>query len=138
MSADLAAFYAARLDEMERIALAAGEDDEARQWEGVNNYGSRGVADGHGNHVVCDEGAPSAGQAIHIALHDPEGVLADVEADRRLLGEYEVAEGNRGGGEWTDSSAGHADGLEAGLLLAVKIRAMRFGGHLEYKAEWAP
>jgi hypothetical protein len=76
-------------------------------------------------------------QFRHMAMHDPASALRGIAADRRLLGEYEEAAENRGGGEWTDSSAGHADGMEAGLLLAVQVRAERFAGHPEYRAEWA-
>lgn len=124
-------FFRARLDEEDAAAKAAGGES----WQ----LGLR--PDEDIRFVVFDSrevrgGAVDEETLRHIGRHDPASVLRDVEADRRLLDAYEDAAGNRGGGEWTDSSAGYADGMEAGLLLAVKIRAERFSTHRDYRPGW--
>ena len=63
---------------------------------------------------------------------DPDDVLRDVEADRRLLAEWQKAEADPAiDDEWNA-------GFAAGLRLAVQIRAARYGDHPDYRPEWAP
>ncbi len=95
MSAALIAFLNARLDE---------DADEAQ--------------DRHEGHCAtagpiyfpCDCGYPAR-------------VLRGVEADRKLLREYDLA---------------YRTAEEPGLLLAVKIRAARFSDHPDYDPGWKP
>jgi hypothetical protein len=140
---DLAAFYSARLDEAERLALASGDGDERRQWTGSDNgyEGAGEVTDGSGFRVVYDEGAPNTEQALHIALHDPAAVLRDVAAKRAVLAEHLHLE--------TDGIAPafgcrvcHNDrewgiGCE-GWCLTVRHLASEFSTHAGYRPEWAP
>lgn len=72
--------------------------------------------------------------AEHIARHDPARILADVEADRKLIAEYEQAAEFYSRPENRHHSAGELHGL----YTAVKIRAERFVDHPGYKSEWKP
>ncbi len=67
----------------------------------------------------------------------PARMLRDVEADAKLLRELRSAEGNTGG-DWGEGEAGYAAGLEAGLVLAVKVRAERWSDHPDYQEGWKP
>jgi hypothetical protein len=88
--ATLVEFYAARLDEDEAAAKAAGGGIHCREWDAAGpGYQEGRVEDGHGDVVVYDEGAPTLAQAKHIARHDPARVLREVAAKRAILGAYE-------------------------------------------------
>ncbi len=105
---DLTAFLRARLDEDERVARAAVDFD----------YGVRDWA---------DDGDPVN---AHIARHDPARVLREVEAKRRLLEQFRL----RGdsvravvrpvtGGVWDD---------------LLRLLALPYDGHPDYREEWRP
>jgi hypothetical protein len=85
---DLAAFYAARLDEEGAVARAAGGSGPEGQW--ARHEDEVGTGYGHlydvgGDVIVYDEGAPGDVEFDHIARHDPARVLREVEAKRALL-----------------------------------------------------
>lgn len=72
--------------------------------------------------------------ALHIARHDPARVLADVEAGRSLLAEYEaVAEM-----DIEDAEPEFAYGRAVGLGIAVRLRALPYADHPEFREEWRP
>lgn len=141
----LIAFLNARLDEDEAFAIAAAGAD--------GKYGGRPHWSALGRWMVTDAGDPDwavvdlspciedASLAAHIARHDPARVLREVEADRMLLAalaEIQLQLQSRGTEGLFDSAALQAAGKYEGLLLAVKIRAARFGGHPDYRQEWKP
>ena len=109
MDDDLTAFVTARLDEDEAAAKATAEP---RRW--------------HPDHF---EEASEADQ-VHIARHDPWRVLSEVEADHRLLAEWQKAEADPAVDDQWNA------GFAAGLRLAVRIRAARHSDHSHYRAEW--
>jgi hypothetical protein len=65
---------------------------------------------------------PEHGQ--HIAVHDPETVLDECAARRRIVDELRRTE--------PDSER------HAGLLYAVRCLALPFAAHAEYRQEWRP
>lgn len=119
MTADIAAFMAARLDETEAAA------------KGVT-FRSRFAANGHCIESPRRPGSPAMPiadviddeTAAHIALHDPASTLRSIAADRRLLAELERCQGDPG---W-----------DSAIMLAVRCRAMAWNTHPEYKPGWAP
>ena len=136
----IAAFMEARLAEEEAAA-----NEAARSPGKIWNADSQGRArdndgvlwDEDNAHVLAwfDGYLPAA---IHAARHDPASTLRDVEADRNLLLRALQSAERTYGGDWTEGEAGYTDGKEAGLLLAVKIRAERFSSHPGYLEEWRP
>ncbi|MFG2001624.1 DUF6221 family protein [Spirillospora sp. NPDC048911] len=114
---DLVEFFKARRDEDQWIAEGAAQD-AGSAWESAKTFGP------HGSDPIDD----------HIARHDPARVLADVQADRRLIAEYERAVEfyNR------PENQRHSAGEVTGLYTAIKIRAERFADHPDYRDEWRP
>ena len=143
---DLAAFYAARLGEADAVARAAGGTGPEGQWarnedEVGTGYGH--LRDGDGDVVVYDEGAPGDVEFDHIARYDPACVLDDIAADRAILDLYQEQRGwdlpegvHDGRG---DDERMRDEAVMEMLEQVVKIRAARFAGHPDYRAEeWAP
>lgn len=120
----LAEFYAARLDEDEAAARAAGG---ALPWRAV-------LTDDPETTLVLDAdqstvaGWLDAGEAAHIARHDPARVLREVEAGRKLLAAYEHA------CDLTPGSYKHGAG-EA-LEEALSIRAEVWSDHPDFDETW--
>lgn len=87
---ELAAFYAARLDEDEAAAAAVlGAAETFRGAPQRSTPLGHQVFDGSGIVVTHDRTVVLPSDvATHIARHDPARVLCDVEAGRRLLREY--------------------------------------------------
>jgi hypothetical protein len=148
MTADLVAFLRARLDDDEQTAHAAtlgpwewtpeedvwGHCGPALIRAGFDGEGDRELVEvlsgwGHdawGMHV-------SDNDAAHIARHDPARVLADVEAKRQLLDDYEQV---------MDTRRAHPnDPASAGALLAlhkaIKRLALPYADHPDYKESGA-
>lgn len=121
---NLVQFLRDRLDEDEAAARRAG--DSFRQ------IGETGV-------IVATEGdraeecasANWAGIAEHIVRHDPARVLAEVEAKRVLLADYErfVAERRRMMGGWDSYPE------PSPVLMAF---AAVYADHSDYRDEWRP
>ena len=109
---DLIAFLTARLDKTE---AKAKETLRSLAWMIDNDVQPVGKVS-----AMAEETVPRMAR-----------VLRDVEADRRLLAEWQKAE--------TDPAVDDQwnAGLAAGLRLAVQIRAARWSGHPGYRAEWA-
>ena len=59
-------------------------DDESDSWI---------VTDATGEPLIYDEGTPSLGEARHIALNDPQDVIARCEAELAILDAHEQDEG---------------------------------------------
>jgi len=129
---DLVTWLRARLDEDERVALAASpgpwkpnaEHDEVLAVDDVT------VADGFalsGNQLRATVG--------HIARWNPARVLAEVDAKRRILDEYEM---------WADDDdqdyehAQTAANSAAALLVAVKLVALPMAERDGYDESWRP
>ncbi|GHF77203.1 DUF6221 family protein [Streptomyces filamentosus] len=153
---DLVAFLRARLDEDERIARSTvpgpwswtpkedvwGQcgptlvhnpgDDETEVLAGI----------GHDAWGLC----VADGAAGHIARHDPERVLAEVEAKRKIVALHEPVILHAGGG------AAHFDTTRvcrsceppkqfpetAYPCATLRLLASIYDGHLDYREEWRP
>ena len=107
---DLAAFWNARLDEDEAAVQIAAVDDA---W------------------ATLRETLPRIG--LLQRNFDPARALRDVAADRQLLWAYEDA------CRWHQPYPDDLDdGRREGLETAVKIRAVVYSDHPDYRQEWAP
>ncbi|MFC3986475.1 DUF6221 family protein [Streptosporangium jomthongense] len=153
MIQDLIAFIRARLDEDEELASTASpapwsanaEHDEVLAADGIT------VADG-----FALSGRQLRATVNHIVRHDPARVLADVEADRKLLARYAEAVKEQeealaafrvARDEWESSSEEYADAYkdwsaallrEGAFLTVIKDRVARFPDHPDYRPEWKP
>jgi hypothetical protein len=118
---DLVQFLRARLDEDEEIARAATQGDWvwSREFVSPPGYHHRTI------------GPLEPGDSAFIAAHEPARVLAEVEAKRVLLADYErfVAERRRMMGGW-DSYP------EASPVLTAF--AAVYADHPDYRQEWRP
>lgn len=150
MSSELAEFLAARYDEDEAAAQkhACALDCMGRIH---NDWHSVQLARGRGDTVrqlaemglgLENVGAWSPDESIHLMhpdeMHgtalDPSRVLAEVEAKRRIVAQYERAMENR---------RAHPDDLaSAGALLAlhgvVTLLALPYASHPDYDERWRP
>lgn len=123
MSDDIVAFVKARLDEDERFARLT----HSGEWT-FDQLGQLLVNQGQTISKIANLGVDSFGR--HIARHDPARVLREVEAKRRILGEYErfAAERRRAMNGW--------DTAEISPIVAAL--AAVWSGHPDYKAKWRP
>lgn len=132
---DLLAFLTARLDEDERIATAASPGP----WITVEAECDLVDVESELGHVVrscrdCLTEGCDHFDAQHIARHDPARVLRDVEAKRKIIGQYErVRETRRAHPDDMPSTGAH-------LVLhgAVTTLAYAHANHPDYRSEWAP
>lgn len=144
MSDDLAAFWAARLDEDEAAAVAAAEADK---------YGGRPNWSALGN-IVIDASDPdwavvdlspcfeNASVGAHIVRHDPARALRDIAADRAVLELWESQDGYDlpdGVSEGRDPDERERDEALAAMLEHVaRIRVTRWNDHPDYREDWKP
>lgn len=120
---DPIAFIEARLAADEQTAKAAIGAGERGEW----------TADGccvEGDIHIYDEGGHDERQAEHIARHDPARVLREVEAKRQLLEMYREAK------VYYDANRSAPAGEAHGLWTAVRLLALAWADHPDYRAEW--
>ena len=134
--ADLLAFIRSQLDEDERVARAVPE----APWGGRSD--STGYPDiisvprdqQHGRDEIVLSDVWRDGIVDYATRFDPARVLAEVDAKRRILDEYDKALNRRR--QWP------GDLSSAGALLTmvhvVKLLALPFAGHPDYREEWRP
>ena len=125
---ELIAFLNARLDEDERYATAAlGLLGIETKWHTVQQLQERGL---------------TRADARFVNRQSSRRALADIAADRAILGMYEgqdgydLPEGVRDGRDPDEQWADEA--VKGALEQVVRIRAARFAGHQGYRQEWAP
>lgn len=162
MAEDIAAFLRSRLDEREKVALAAcGDAGSAGRWRQEDPHREPGrIEDDLNDVVIYDEGSPTGEQARHIADNDPEFVLADVAAKRQIVWEHgdngvfkhdDNGDLVRAGplGDRCTSCLLTDDPLaaEAGSEFAemapypcrtLRLLALPFAGHSQYRESWRP
>jgi hypothetical protein len=134
MSEDLVAFLHARIEEDEALATS-GES-----WTVFDEsvHGTRRVdVDFSIERVVA---CTRAWRAEHIARHDPVRVLAEVAAKRQLLVVCETAKRNA---DLPDPEGGYppavfVNGYASALDHAVRLAALPYADHPDYRQEWAP
>ncbi|MFI1161411.1 DUF6221 family protein [Streptomyces sioyaensis] len=149
MTEQLVAFLRARYDEDEEAARAATPGPwewtpEQDLWDqngptliraGHDGYEDRPLTtvlegwghDAWGMHVTEEN-------QTHIARHNPARVLAEVEAKRAIVDRYaEVQEMDR-----EDAEPEFAYGRAVGLGQAVRLLALPYQEHPDYRPEWRP
>lgn len=144
MTNDLIAFINARYDEREQAATAATPGP----WTVDSTTYAESISTPDGTYVVAggrwgDEASvfETTEDAIHIALHNPEAVLADIAAKRRILerhANYDYPfdpEDGPGSYSWT----GRCDHChEPWPCPDLRDLALPFSRHPDYQQEWAP
>lgn len=145
---DLVEFLKARLDEDEQVArnaaLAVGTHgfgdervEHGKRW--VSSYHDvhrRRLAVGEKEVKIAECRAFGASVvAVHIARHDPQRVLREVERGRSLITRYERAV-EFGGRSPSGFVRGQDDGYIQGCLDAIKDTAAVHRDHSDYKEEW--
>lgn len=145
MTADLVAFLRARLDEDERAARAATSGpwryDADKMWNlpGMH-FGEEFIGAGPVGKAICVAGTgpaddpQSMADAAFIARHDPARVLREVEAKRDVIVRCE---------DQAMLLADHMGGiltkhLVQELLTVVRVLALPYADHEDYRTEWAP
>lgn len=129
MSSELVAFLTARLDEDERAAKMIQDM--------YGSFANRWLLDDDYNVVAMDGGeiarVPLATYAEHIAHHDPDRALADVDAKQRIVSQF-VKDRNALTAKYPsgDYPAGWASALEATL----RILATAYRSHPDYPEDW--
>jgi hypothetical protein len=144
---DIAAFIRARLDKDEQVARTATPGPWRWTNAGSDTLGEQPVLesesdpttvviDATGNHTegyVCID----AGDQAHIARWDPARALAEVQAKRRIAETHQriphrcpmpVIAGENGQ-LWTD---------EEGPCYTLRLLALPYDWHDDYKEEWRP
>ncbi|MEV6790890.1 DUF6221 family protein [Streptomyces sp. NPDC051320] len=134
MTTDLVQFLRDRYDEDEELARQSAEAGPLATWDrnadillGLSlknrrRWAAQGVASAF-------DGAAEA----HAARHDPARVLAEIEAKRRIVDAYaEVADND------IDEPYEYAYGWANGLGAAVRLLALPYADHPEYREEWRP
>lgn len=122
MSTELIAFVRARLDEDAALA-ASGET-----WSAFDEtQGTRRVDVDHSIErvVACTR----SWRGLHIARHDPARVLREVEAKREVVRLAERAH---------DYHGTFMNGFAAALEGALRLFALPYADHPDYRQEWRP
>ncbi|MFC9874844.1 DUF6221 family protein [Nocardia salmonicida] len=144
---DIAEFIAARLDEDEQIAQAAGPGKRA-QWtyrgEHDNETGGEVYALDVADYVTMDsEGLTPAvepNDGHHIARHDPARTLRQVERDRKVLARHTKQDTTGmiviGGGGDVCTGCGVSNGHRAWPCAEVRDLAAIWADHPDYEQEW--
>ncbi|MFB8393670.1 DUF6221 family protein [Streptomyces yangpuensis] len=125
---DLVQFLRARLDEDEQTARAAG----GTWWAPPDLPGQ--VHDSGGINIEAK--LPSF--AAHIARHDPARVLAEVDAKRQILRRLEGAESTLGAAEKGTVPHDLMTGAVNSWRDAVRLLALPYADHPDYRQEWKP
>lgn len=145
MTADLAGFLRARLDEDEQAARAATpgpwyakpyeHDDDADCEASIGTdlqsvwAASDIVTGGYEGGGVC-----KLADAHHVTRHDPARVLAEVDAKRRIIAQYEDharLQAGGMGGLLTKYMVGELQGV-------LRLLALPYAAHPNYREEWRP
>lgn len=138
---DIMAFLRARYDEDERVARAATAGpwryDPAKHWRkpGTSWFEEAVFAGPAGADAVCVAGTgetddpQSMADAEHIARHHPIRVLAEVDAKRRLLDDLD---------RLLDNPADLPSGALPAMVQVVRLLALRYADHPDYRETWRP
>jgi len=151
----LAAFVNARLDEDEAAAKAV--EDNSAPWDGQWQPRERHALETFNGWVLAVSVPAGSdfrpGVVEHIARHDPARVLREIEGKRKRLALYLDAEKALAAAlsaapSQDDPATSHtrvrerisanrASGRFTALEMSVRLDAMAWSGHPDYKQEWA-
>jgi hypothetical protein len=120
------------MNDLVEFLLARFAEDEvaAREALSRSSYGLADSAFEEAVELAQGEGA-RAPALIHITRWDPTRVLGEVEAKRQVVDEYEETRDEAPPGDRYDGQ------LEA-LERVVRILALPYAGHKDYREEWRP
>lgn len=125
---DLVRFLRDRYDEETALAQAADGD----QIEATDSLWGAKYLTLRGDHEERHTTELPAALADHIAVQDPARVLAEVGAKRQLLDKYaEVADNDV-------NEVEYAHGYANALGEAVRLLALPYADHPDFRAEWRP
>ncbi|MBK1785125.1 DUF6221 family protein [Prauserella cavernicola] len=159
--AELTEFLRARLDEDENSARLCS----SAEWTGDQDTGEIYRADDdavwggtvavvHGERLQHITGTLGYFEAVHIARHDPAAVLDDIESKRRILDEH--AELWRDIGWLADGDEEYSELPVCGVCVpkhshfksrsdvpngpcrTVRLLALPYASHSDYREEWRP
>jgi hypothetical protein len=144
MTADLAAFLTARLDEIKQTARAATpgpwQVDDPSYPEAIVNYDGHDVASGgrwggEARIFNCDA------DAVHIALHDPAFVLANVAAKKAIIKAHDYGWISLAPGKPEEPACSVCAGPGGRRWATWPCRTLRllaqpFRDHPEWSTEW--
>ena len=139
---DLAAFLLARISEDEATARAAVKVTEVGATAGWywSNAGDAVFLDGTSIPVACGPWRQPMDQAwaFHIVRHDPERVLAECDAKRRIVTAHRQRQDSVTGIPRDD--AGRAERHAAGSAVddVLRFLALPYADHRAYRPEWRP
>lgn len=134
MTDDLIAFIRQQLAEDERVARAAANHGATwRDGSGKTLIYPSDEARHPGPIIIGPYGDLEAEHTDHIVRWDPARVLAEVEAKRRILDEYEgYASDDDPDHEHAQFAANAALALEG----VIKLLAQPYAGHSGFREEW--
>ncbi|WP_399142189.1 DUF6221 family protein [Streptomyces sp. NBUA17] len=133
-----------QLDDDEQKAFTAGDTLGERMLLRWTAVGSAVEVDGMRSTgelpVVTNrsmEGMPGyeveRARALHIENHDPDRVMGEVAAKRKIIARYEQAQ------QLSESGAGNgAEAMRAGLLYCLMAHATVYEDRPGYREEWRP
>lgn len=164
MTADLVQFLRARLDEIDGACRAARKDGGGAWNLLAFDRGDGAIYDDMGNPVLTYDTDPETGvptdpmgsplgarQAAHIVRHDPDRVLAEVEAKRQIVAPYAAALEDRQSIRARMREVIYKEPDEFGRLLkqenalidkaealdpVVRALALPHADHPDYRPEW--
>ena len=132
---DLIAFLRARLDDDAALALAASPGP----WHPDEEHDEVLAVDD----IVVAEGFALSGRQLratvdHIARHDPARVLAEVDAKRRVIGEYESVAYSLSVAGPNTPPHGLLEGATNVLRRTLETLALPYADHPDYQDTWRP
>ena len=137
---DLVAFLRARLDEDERVARAAADENREPSWRLISGEYVTGI----GLTGMHTEGFVDEAPGEHIVRHDPARVLAEVDAKRQIIDEHRITPKDQGAGgaETFGCECCHFDYNEGyqglGWCPTLRLLALPYADHPDYRDEWRP
>lgn len=154
MSDDLVTWLRAQLDEDERVAREA-HDENPGPWRLEDDEPYPDVRDASGGTVVTVESGfnpPGRASEVHIARNHPTRVLAEVESKRRILDLHRLSTerivqsafdpdtGDRRPVEWNVECAicGWAGDDPASGCDTLRLLALPYADRDGYRQEWRP
>ncbi|SFK38350.1 DUF6221 family protein [Geodermatophilus ruber] len=139
---NLPAFLLARITEDESAARAAVKVIDSREtagwyWSGA---GDAVFLDGTSVPVACGPWKQLMDQASarHIVRNDPERVLAECDAKRRILSAHRSAQDAVTATARDDPTPSERLGAVEALGLVLRFMAVPYADHPEYNPEWMP
>jgi hypothetical protein len=129
VTADLIAFLRARLAEDEQVARAV--EDRSAPWDGQWEADGADAARTFNGHVLFygHNGPLKPGLVAHVVRHDPARVLREVAAKREVTRLAERAH---------DYHETFLNGFAGALEHALRLFALPYTDHPDYRQEWAP